>query len=194
MPGGRLGACTGALGAHRRARRHRSRKEHALSVRHRHRLVDQRLTFSRQFLELLEAQLAVELALGGQFLRVHAQRSGEFALRDHGCPADDDPCPSTSTGAARLALHGVEPAADGDSSGEPGARHRRRRRQLAGRPASCRAGYRRNPAALSFLDVTDLEQLAAESQRLVNRALQLSRARIAAGSRPQPDVIEPDRT
>jgi hypothetical protein len=47
---------------------------------------------------------------------------------------------------------------------------------------------------LSFLDVTDLEQLAAESQRLVNRALQLSRARIAAGSRPQPDVIEPDRT
>jgi hypothetical protein len=42
------------------------------------------------------------------------------------------------------------------------------------------------------LDITDLEQLARESQSLVDRALMLSRARIAAGSRPQPDVIEPN--
>jgi hypothetical protein len=42
------------------------------------------------------------------------------------------------------------------------------------------------------LDLTDLEQLASESQRLVDRALQLSRARIAGGSRPAPDVFEAD--
>jgi hypothetical protein len=40
------------------------------------------------------------------------------------------------------------------------------------------------------LDVADLEDLAAESQRLVDRALRLSRARIAGDSRPAPEVIE----
>ena len=40
------------------------------------------------------------------------------------------------------------------------------------------------------LDLADLELLAEESQRLVDRAVSLSRARIAAASRPHPDVIE----
>ena len=39
------------------------------------------------------------------------------------------------------------------------------------------------------LDVADLEQLAAESQALVDRALRLSRARIARYSRAASDVI-----
>jgi hypothetical protein len=42
------------------------------------------------------------------------------------------------------------------------------------------------------LDVADLELLAGESQRLVDRARQLSRARSAGDARPAPDVIEPD--
>ena len=42
------------------------------------------------------------------------------------------------------------------------------------------------------LDLADLEQLMAQSQALVDRALELSRARITAGSRPRPHVIESD--
>jgi len=43
------------------------------------------------------------------------------------------------------------------------------------------------------LDVADLEQLAAESQALVDRALTLSRARIAAAPIPQSIVGESER-
>jgi hypothetical protein len=50
----------------------------------------------------------------------------------------------------------------------------------------------RRPFAV--LNVTEMEQLAAESQALVDRAVALSRARIAAASNPQPDVIESEST
>ena len=46
--------------------------------------------------------------------------------------------------------------------------------------------------AFALLDIRDMEALAAESQQLVERALALSRARIAAASITQPVVIESD--
>jgi hypothetical protein len=42
------------------------------------------------------------------------------------------------------------------------------------------------------LDLADLEQLAAESQALVDRALALSRARFAAAAPAPPAVVDPD--
>ena len=74
--------------ARRCSRRHRpgrtgcrGAKRQGVRLRHRHRPVDERLALRRELLELLEVQLAEQFALGGEPLRVDAQRAGEFGLR-----------------------------------------------------------------------------------------------------------------